>query len=69
MQKAQVGDGDDQKEYGREEILEKSRDWLQQGHIDVNEATMIESRLNKGGLMKANDKLDRKVTQLLKNAS
>jgi len=44
-------------------------DWLKNEKIDLLEAGMIETRINKGQLGKRKDTLDRKVAQLIKEAS
>lgn len=47
-------------------VLEKSRDWLKLGKVDLMEAGNIEGRINKGLLGKVNDRLDQKVAALLR---
>jgi len=47
-------------------VLEKSRDWVKTGKVDLMEAGNIEGRINKGLLGKVNDRLDQKVVALLR---
>jgi len=50
-------------------VLVKSVDWVREKKIDLLEAGMIETRVNKGVLGRQNDALDHKVMKLLKEAS
>lgn len=50
-------------------VLMKSMSWVQEKKIDLLEAGMIETRVNKGILGRQNDALDHKVMKLLKEAS
>lgn len=60
-------DGDDGPvEVSGTAVLEKSRDWLRTGAIDLTEAGMIEARVNRGSLGTNNDRLDQKVAGLIK---
>jgi hypothetical protein len=58
--------GGEAKEFGTREVLEKSRDWVKTGKIDLTEAGMIEGRVNKGLLGKSGDRLDQKVSALMR---
>jgi hypothetical protein len=51
------------------DILSKSRDWFQNGKIDITESGMIEGRVNKGLVGKVGDNLDRKIVALLKEGT
>ncbi len=50
------------------EILQKSTEWLADKKIDLMQAGMIESRVNKGSIGKVNDALDQTVNELLREA-
>jgi hypothetical protein len=58
--------GDNPAEYPSRDVLIKSRDWLKTGKIDINEAGMIEGRINKNVLGRTNDRLDQKVAALMR---
>lgn len=65
LNKSRFNGGDDP-QYNSRDVLTKSREWLRGGKIDLTEAGMIESRLNKGLLGRQKDALDQKVTALMK---
>lgn len=50
------------------EILQKSSEWLNAEKIDLVQAGMIESRVNKGTIGKVGDALDKTVNTLLREA-
>lgn len=66
LEKARFGAGDEKKEFDTREVLSKSRDWVKTGKIDLIEAGNLEGRINKGLLGKVNDRLDQKVSALLR---
>lgn len=57
----------DLEELDSTEVKQASSQWLAKGKIDINEAGRIESRANKGTLLKSGDNLDQKVEKLLKS--
>lgn len=67
MAKSRFGEGEEAQEVDGPTVLRKSQQWLQDGSIDLTEASMIESRVNHGSLGKSGDSLDNKVQQMLKS--
>lgn len=65
----EAADGAEPVEANGPVVLAKSMDWLKEKKIDLLEAGMIETRVNKGILGQRNDALDHKVAKLLKEAS
>ncbi|MHA2426516.1 MAG: hypothetical protein ACXADB_00550 [Candidatus Hermodarchaeia archaeon] len=67
IQKARFDNADgNPQEFDTRLVLEKSRDWIKTGKIDLMEAGRIEGRINKGLLGRTNDRLDQKVAALMK---
>ena len=66
LEKARFGEGDKATEIDTRDVLAKSRDWVKTGRMDLIEAGNLEGRINKGLLGKVNDRLDQKVSALLK---
>jgi len=62
LQKARF---DENTEVDTRVVLAKSREWVRDGKIDLNEAGNIEGRINKGLLGKVRDALDQKVAALM----
>ena len=56
---------DENTEVDTRDVLAKSREWVKDGKIDLNEAGNIEGRINKGLLGKVHDALDQKVAALM----
>ncbi len=56
---------DENTEVDTRDVLAKSREWVKNGKIDLNEAGNIEGRINKGLLGKVHDALDQKVAALM----
>lgn len=66
LEKSRFEGEDGTKEFDNATVLIKSRDWVKTRKIDLNEAGMIESRINKGRLGRVNDRLDQKVAALMR---
>jgi len=56
-------------EYDNMTVLQKSREWVRAGKIDLTEAGMIEGRINKNQLGNRNDRVDQKVEALMKEGN
>jgi len=56
---------DENTEVDTRDVLAKSREWVKDGKIDLNEAGNIEGRINKGLLGKVHDALGQKVAALM----
>jgi len=65
LQKSRFESGEKEVELSGVEILEKSRSWVRENKIDLVEAGIIESRVNKGTLGKIGDATDTKVKNIL----
>lgn len=57
--------GKEGREYSPVEVLQKSREWLRKGKINLLEAGQIETRVNKNLLGKVGDAFDSKVEAML----
>jgi hypothetical protein len=68
LNKSRFGE-DPAAEYDNATVLQKSREWVRSGKIDLTESGMIEGRVNKRCLGKVNDRLDQKVAALMKEGN
>lgn len=66
LEKSRFETPEGEKDFDNNAVLIKSRDWVRTGKLDLNEAGMIEGRINKGRLGRVNDRLDQKVAALMR---